>query len=83
MYQAGFSGQIHLYVKDLATGVRYTHNAATPTYIASVVKILFLVELFDQVERGELNLLRVLLLHHNIFCQPDKEAQQIVWQESG
>ena len=56
MYQAGFSGQIHLYVKDLSTGVRYTHNAATPTYIASVVKILFMVELFDQVERGELSL---------------------------
>lgn len=56
MYQAGFSGQIHLFVKDLKTGVRYTHNAATPTYIASVVKILFLVELFDQIERGELNL---------------------------
>jgi beta-lactamase class A len=56
MYQSGFSGQIHLYVKDLASGARYTHNAATPTYIASVVKILFLVELFDQIERGELSL---------------------------
>jgi len=56
MYQAGFSGQIHLYVKDLSTGIRYTHNAATPTYIASVVKILFMVELFDQVERGEISL---------------------------
>ena len=56
MYQAGFSGQIHLFVKDLTTGVRYTHNAATPTYIASVVKILFMVELFDQVERGKLSL---------------------------
>ena len=30
MYHAGFSGQIHLFVKDLATGTRYTHNAATP-----------------------------------------------------
>lgn len=56
MYQAGFSGQIHLFVKDLKTQVQYTHNASTPTYIASVVKIAFMVELFDQIERGELSM---------------------------
>jgi len=56
MYHAGFSGQIHLYVKDPETQILYTHNAFTPTYIASVVKILFMVELFDQIERGELSM---------------------------
>jgi len=56
IYRKGFKGEIHLYVKDLGSGRRFEHHAATPTYIASVVKVLFMVELFDQVARGELSL---------------------------
>ena len=48
----GFPGEIHLYVKDVASGVRYTHNAATPAYLASGVKILIMAELFRQIEAG-------------------------------
>ena len=55
-YRDGFKGEIHLYVKDLTTGVEFGHNAFTRTYIASVVKILFMIELFDQVERGEVSM---------------------------
>ncbi|MBI2375651.1 MAG: serine hydrolase [Deltaproteobacteria bacterium] len=51
-----FSGELHLYVKDMSTGVRYTYNASTPTYLASAVKVPFMVELFRQVRIGKVSL---------------------------
>jgi beta-lactamase class A len=36
--------------------VRYTYNAATPMYLASTVKIFFLIELLRQAEAGQLDL---------------------------
>ncbi len=54
LYRRGFTGDVHLFVKDVESGTTYTHNAATPVYIASVVKVLFMVALFDQVERGRI-----------------------------
>ncbi len=47
-----FDGELHLYVKDLKTGVEYGHNDSTRTYIASGVKVMFMIELFRQVEAG-------------------------------
>ena len=35
-----FDGELALVVKDLGSGLRYTHNAATPMYLASGIKII-------------------------------------------
>lgn len=51
-----FEGELAVYVKDLPSGVRYTYNAATPMYLASVVKLPMLVALYDRLARGELRL---------------------------
>ncbi len=51
-----FNGEIGLYVKDLSTGVRYTHNSATPMYIASGVKLAVMVEVFRQLQTKQLTL---------------------------
>lgn len=51
-----FNGEIGLYVKDLSTGVRYTHNSATPMYIASGVKLAVMVEVFRQLGAKQLSL---------------------------
>ncbi len=48
----GFDGEAHIYVKDLVSGVRFTHNASTPTYIASGVKLAFMLGLFRLVVDG-------------------------------
>lgn len=55
MYK-NFRGELMLYVEDVPSGVVFEHNAATPTYIASVVKIPFMVELFRQIENGKISL---------------------------
>jgi beta-lactamase class A len=47
-----FDGEAHIYVKDLVSGVRYTYNASTPTYIASGVKLAFMVGLFRLIVDG-------------------------------
>jgi beta-lactamase class A len=49
-------GEIALYVKDIQSGVLYTYNSATPTYIASGIKLLVMVTVFDQFNRGKLSL---------------------------
>lgn len=49
-----FDGEIALYVKDLQSGVRYTHNAATPSYLASGVKVLVMIAVFEAVAAGQL-----------------------------
>jgi beta-lactamase class A len=51
-----FTGEIGLYVKDLSTGVRYTHNSATPMYIASGVKVAVMVEVFRQLSTKQLTM---------------------------
>lgn len=50
-----FDGELHLYVKDLKTGVEFGHNALTRTYIASGVKVMFMIELFRQADAGVLS----------------------------
>lgn len=51
-----FGGELAVYVKDLSTGVRYTHNSATPMYIASGIKLAVMVELFRQLRAKEVSL---------------------------
>ncbi|MBI4816519.1 MAG: serine hydrolase [Deltaproteobacteria bacterium] len=51
-----FTGELHVFVKDIPTGVQYSYNSSTPTYLASCVKIAFMVELFRQVRVGKINL---------------------------
>jgi beta-lactamase class A len=50
-----FNGEIGLYIKDLSTGVRFTHNSATPMYIASGVKLAVMVEVFRQLHTKQLS----------------------------
>jgi len=49
-----FDGEIALVVEDLTTRERYTHNAATPSYLASGVKIVVLTALFEAIRAGKL-----------------------------
>jgi beta-lactamase class A len=51
-----FNGEIMLYVKDLSTGYKYTHNSATPMYIASGIKMAVMTELFRQVKAKRVRL---------------------------
>jgi beta-lactamase class A len=50
----GFDGEIAVYVKELSTGIRYTHNAATPVYLASGIKIMVLITVFEEISTGRL-----------------------------
>ena len=49
-----FKGEICIYVKEISTGERYTHNAATPVYLASGIKIMVLIALFEEIHAGRL-----------------------------
>lgn len=51
-----YEGEAMIYVKDIETGVRYTYNASTPTYIASGVKLGFMVGLFRLLADGRATL---------------------------
>lgn len=51
-----FDGEAHVFVKDLQSGERYTYNSATPTYIASAVKVPFMVALFRLIADGRASL---------------------------
>jgi beta-lactamase class A len=44
-----FDGEVALYVRDLATGETLVHNGDTPFYLASGVKILVLIAVFEQL----------------------------------
>jgi beta-lactamase class A len=50
-----FSGTIALYVADPERGFEHGHKATEPSYLASCVKLAFMIELFRQVEKGELS----------------------------
>lgn len=51
-----FSGVVTLYVADTEKGLVHGHDADKPSYLASCVKVAFMVEVFRQVARGELSL---------------------------
>jgi beta-lactamase class A len=51
-----FHGTISLYASDPHRGFRHAYNAEKPSYLASGVKIAFMVEVFRQVHKGELSL---------------------------
>ncbi len=49
-----FKGEICIYVKEISTGIRYTLNAATPVYLASGIKIMVLITIFEEIQAGRL-----------------------------
>ncbi|MFH1812425.1 MAG: serine hydrolase [Pseudomonadota bacterium] len=51
-----FDGELAVVVKDLGSGQRYTYNAATPMYLASGIKILVLIAVFEAEHEGSLSL---------------------------
>jgi beta-lactamase class A len=55
-----FDGEFALYVKDLSDGSAYSYNGETPYYLASVVKIAVLREVYRQLDAGRLTLEEVL-----------------------
>jgi beta-lactamase class A len=55
-----FKGRISVYVSDYTRGVRYRHDIDKPCYLASGVKITFMLEVFRQVQRGILSMDDVL-----------------------
>lgn len=50
-----FSGSVALHVRDPHRGVSYGYNFEKPSYLASGVKVPFMVEVFRQREKGELS----------------------------
>lgn len=55
-----FQGEFALYVKDLSDGSAYSYNGETPYYLASVVKVAVLREVYRQLDAGLLSLDEVL-----------------------
>ena len=53
---AGFDGRFGFYIEDLQSGVCHAGRADERFPTASVCKITVLIELFRQVEKGELAL---------------------------
>lgn len=47
---------IAIYVKDLTSGARFAHNAETPMYLASTVKVPVLIAVYRAIARGTLSL---------------------------
>ena len=54
--QRRFKGRISIYVSDPNLGIQYQHDAERPSYIASGVKVPFMIEVFRQVEQGLISL---------------------------
>ena len=50
-----FAGSISLYVADLNRGYRFGHNEERLMYLASGIKLLVMVEVFRQREKGILS----------------------------
>ncbi len=51
-----FKGRIAVYVSDPTLGITYRHDAEAPIYIASGVKVPFMIEVFRQAELGLLSM---------------------------
>lgn len=51
-----YKGELHLYVKDLTTDAEYSYNGHTNSYLASFVKVPFMIELFRQLRVGKVSL---------------------------
>ena len=51
-----FKGRISVSVIDPSLNVRFNHDAQEPSYIASGVKVPFMIEVFRQVEQGLISL---------------------------
>lgn len=51
-----FKGRISVYVSDYTRGVEYRHDIDKPCYLASGVKLTFMLEVFRQEHKGLLSL---------------------------
>jgi beta-lactamase class A len=51
-----FDGELALYVRDVTTGEEYGHNATTPMYLSSAIKVAVMMEVLRQVDAGALTL---------------------------
>jgi beta-lactamase class A len=51
-----FKGRISIYVSDPELGVEFGYDAERPSYIASGVKVPFMIEVFRQIDQGLLSL---------------------------
>jgi len=50
-----FKGSFGVYIEDLGTKKKFTHNAGQRYYLASVIKIFVMVEIFRLVNMGKLS----------------------------
>lgn len=53
--QGRFKGRISVYAYDPSSDATYTHDVEKPSYIASGVKVPFMIEVFRQVDQGLLS----------------------------
>jgi len=54
--QRRFKGRISVYTSDDHLGIRYAHDVETPSYLASGVKVPFMIEVFRQASQGLLSM---------------------------
>lgn len=52
----GFSGEFGLYVEDVDSGATLSHHADAPMYLASGIKIVVMIALYQAMAAGELSL---------------------------
>lgn len=51
-----FKGRISVYTSDPTLGVKYQHDVDKPSYLASGVKVPFMIEVYRQVDQGLLSM---------------------------
>ena len=56
-----FPGELGLYVEDVRSGERYSYNADTPMYLASGIKIVVMMALYQAILDGEASLDETLI----------------------
>lgn len=74
------SGELGVYVKDLASGISVSLRAEEPWYLASGVKVPVAIAVLREVEKGNYPLKHELMLAESDFVDG---AGQINWQRPG
>ncbi|MFQ3787081.1 serine hydrolase [Halomonas sp. A29] len=67
LLEAGFGGELGVYVRNLETGARYGWRDDEYWYLASLVKVPVAIELMGRVEAGEMALLDRLTLQRSDY----------------
>lgn len=73
-------GEIGVFVKNLADGKTYAHQADRPWYLASTTKVLVAVALMKEVEKGSIRLDQEIILRESDFVDGSGD---LIWMKPG